>query len=175
MSRVEEVLPPVAEMSSPSTSEAPCSLTSLYEEDEIAWLERSVEMIEAGDTTKLDFLHLAEFLQDMAIAQRREVQSRLVTLLMHLLKWTYQPSNRGASWTNTIQNQRLELELIFKNKTLRRHGESIISESYDIAVRYASTETRMKRSDFPDVCPFSLDEALSIALDECDDEDSVHE
>ena len=53
--------------------------------DEVAWLEQSASLIRQGQLSRLDVAHLAEYLEDMAKNERREVRSRLVVLLAHLL------------------------------------------------------------------------------------------
>ena len=58
----------------------------------------------------IDFPNLAGYLRDMAIRDRREVESRFVTLMIHLLKWEHQPERRSTSWTDTILHQRHELQ-----------------------------------------------------------------
>ena len=53
-----------------------------------------------------------EELPDRVRRDRREVVSRLVELLSHLLKWEFQPDERSGSWRATIITQRQELGVI---------------------------------------------------------------
>jgi hypothetical protein len=62
------------------------SLAALYTADETAWLDAMAELIGTGRLGELDYLHLKEYLQDMATRDRREVSSRLRVLLIHVLK-----------------------------------------------------------------------------------------
>jgi hypothetical protein len=118
---------------------------------------------------ELDFQNLVEFLESMAISQRREVKSRLITLLAHLLKWRFQPQNRTGGWTATIIHQRVELEDILSSKTLRNHAVDILPKAYLHAVREAAAETGFTQSHFPSECPFSLDFLLGSQLPEGDE------
>src|SRR5207244_7760444 len=86
------------------------TLAQLYEADETAWLEAMADLIQQGRWSDLDYPHLGEFLSDMARRDRREVESRLATLLAHVLKWLHQPEHRSRSWRGTIVEQRQELE-----------------------------------------------------------------
>src|SRR5438552_1020147 len=86
------------------------SLARLYETDETAWLEQMSRMIKERRFSRLDYKNLGEFLLDMARRDRREVSSRLRTLLAHLLKWEHQPRKRSRSWRSTIRDQRHELQ-----------------------------------------------------------------
>src|SRR4051794_29241126 len=85
------------------------TLSSLYLKDETAWLEAMAELIRQGRRSELDFAHLQEYLSDMARRDRREVRSRLVVLIAHVLKWPRQPKRRTRGWRATIIEQRQEL------------------------------------------------------------------
>ena len=45
----------------------------------------------------------------MGRAEKRELVSRLSVLLLHLLKWRYQPEKRSPSWEASIRVQRNRL------------------------------------------------------------------
>jgi len=54
----------------------------------------------------VDTEHLAEELEDMGKREKRALRSGTVVLLVHLLKYTYQPKHRSPSWIGTIREQR---------------------------------------------------------------------
>src|ERR1700722_9538046 len=83
-------------------------LADLYMADETAWLDAMAELIGEKRLDELDYAHLKEFLEDMAIRDRREVNSRLRVLLTHILKWTFQKQMRTPSWESTVANQQDE-------------------------------------------------------------------
>jgi Domain of unknown function DUF29 len=139
-------------------------LAALYESDETAWLEESSRLIRAGQLEALDCEHLASYLEDMARRDRREVNSRLRVLIAHLLKWQYQPEKRSRSWTQTIINQRFELEGILESSTLRQHAEDVLAKIFPSAVKSATNQTRLPRNAFPGDCPFTLDQILTEEL-----------
>ena len=139
-------------------------LADLYEPDEVAWLEQSVSLIQQGRVGELDFNNLAEFLESMAISQRREVKSRLTTLIAHLLKWQFQSQNRTGSWKATVMHQRDELGDILESTTLKNHALDVLAKAYERAVRQAAVETGFAVSHFPAECPFSLDYLLGSEL-----------
>jgi hypothetical protein len=82
-------------------------LRNLYETDETAWLETMADLIKQGRLQDLDYTHLGEYLEDMARRDRREVKSRLVTLLAHLLKWTILPQ----AYANAVKRAVVETGL----------------------------------------------------------------
>jgi hypothetical protein len=46
----------------------------------------------------------------MGRSEKRELVNRLSVLLMHLLKWRYQPGFRGSSWRASIDEQSYRLD-----------------------------------------------------------------
>jgi hypothetical protein len=136
-------------------------LSQLYEADETAWLDAMADLIQQGRCDELDYPHLGEYLTDMARRDRREVESRLATLLMHVLKWVHQPDHRSRSWRGTIIEQRQELSRLVERGVLRNHAEAVLSRVYQEAVERAAAETGRPAASFPEECSYSLDELLS--------------
>jgi hypothetical protein len=137
------------------------TLSQLYETDETAWLEAMAELIQQGRRDELDYPHLAEYLSDMARRDRREVESRLATLLTHMLKWTYQPDHRSRSWRGTIIEQRQELARHASRGVLRNHAEAVLADAYAEAIVRAAAETGLAAESFPSACPYTLEQLLS--------------
>jgi hypothetical protein len=141
---------------------AAISLAQLYEADETAWLEAMADLIRHGHLGDLDYPHLGEYLSDMARRDRREVESRLATLLAHVLKWLQQPEHRTRSWHGTMVEQRQELVRLTARGVLRNHAEAVLSDSYAEAVERAAAETGLAANAFPAECPYTLDQLLSL-------------
>ena len=136
------------------------ALSVLYEQDETAWLEVMATLAAEGRYAELDGPNLAEYLADMAKRDRREVFSRLIVLLTHLLKWDHQPDQRGGSWRGTIREQRRELRQLLESGTLRNHAATVLHDAYAEARRQAADETELDIGVFPVENPWDLDEAL---------------
>jgi Domain of unknown function DUF29 len=143
-----------------ATAEA-VDLSVLYELDETAWLETMSALAAGRCYAEMDYPHLSEYLADMAKRDRREVFSRLVVLLSHLLKWEYQPTNRSGSWRGTIREQRRELRQLLESGTLRNHAEAILADAYAEARRQAADETELLLDAFPIDYARSLEELLA--------------
>src|SRR5262245_30887368 len=107
----------------------PRALALLYEADETAWLEATAALIRAGRLDQIDPATLAEYLTDMVRRDRREVESRLIVLLAHVLKWLHQPDRRSGSWRATLIEQRQELEGLVGRGVLRNHAESVLPDA----------------------------------------------
>jgi hypothetical protein len=142
-------------------------LTTLYEQDETAWLEAMSRLLRRGSTDELDSQNLAEYLADMARRDRREVESRLATLIAHLWKWRHQVDKRSRSWPVTIEQQRQELQRLLQSRTLRNHADAVLAQTYADGRRLALIETGLKKSAFPKLCPFTIDDVLKdVAADD---------
>ena len=139
----------------------PLATAALYEADETAWLETTADLIRHGQFDAVDLAILAEYLTDMAKRDRREVFSRLVVLLSHLLKWEHQSDHRSGSWQATILEQQRELRQLLESRSLRNHATAILAEAYGDARKQAAAETGLPRATFPDECPWDLDGALA--------------
>lgn len=136
-------------------------LSGLYERDETAWLEAMAALAASGQHAEMDYLHLSEYLADLAKRDRREVFSRLVVLLTHLLKWEYQPEHQSGSWRGTIREQRRELRQLLESGTLRSHAEAVLADAYAEARRQAADETELNLDTFPTEDARGLDELLA--------------
>src|SRR5437868_2836628 len=136
-------------------------LDLLYDRDETAWLEAMAALAAEGRYSEMDFANLSEYLTDMARRDRREVYSRLVILLAHLLKWEHQPDRRSGSWRGTIREQRRELRQLLESGTLRNHAEAVLADAYAEARRQAADETELNLDVFPVEDARGLEELLA--------------
>ena len=137
------------------------ALPSLYQEDETAWLEMMAQLVSEHRLQELDYEHLGEYLSDMARRDRREVYSRLASLLTHLFKWEYQPERRSGSWRGTILEQGSELRLLLESGTLRDHAIASPAGAYQDARERASAEAGLPIETFPEGWSRPVDELIS--------------
>ncbi len=61
-------------------------LRQLYDEDFVGWVEATVTCLRERDTERLDWEGLIEEIEDLGKSSKRELESRLSVLLVHLLK-----------------------------------------------------------------------------------------
>jgi hypothetical protein len=140
---------------------AAATLSQLYESDETAWLDAMADLLRQGRWADLDYPHLEEYLTDMARRDRREVESRLATLLAHALKWVHQPEHRSRSWRSTIVEQRQELSRLVARGVLRNHADAVLADAYAEAIERAAIETGLTAKSFPAECPYTLEQLMS--------------
>ena len=140
------------------------SVSELYETDETAWLETMAGFVRERRLNELDYVHLAEYLEDMARRDKREVLSRLALLLAHLLKWKHQPEKRSSSWRVTIETQLQELMELLESGVLRNYAEEILAKAYANGIRLAIADTGLPAGSFPAICPYSIESLLDLEL-----------
>lgn len=146
-------------MKSPGTAKTP----ALYDTDFFAWTEKTVENIRSGRLEQVDLEHVAEEIEDMGKRDLRELNSRIQTILVHLLKCRFQPEKFGVSWSATIVRERGRIERILEQSpSLKRKSEAGLDKTYRLALREASVETGLPRSTFPAQCPYSYEQILDF-------------
>jgi hypothetical protein len=135
---------------------------TLYETDYLKWIETTLTKLRMGDYSHIDWENLIEEIEDMARSERRSLKSNLVVLLMHLLKWQYQPEFRSGSWKGSIVEHRRRIREALKDSpSLKPFLTEIFAECYVDAVEQASAETGLFAEIFPEFCPYSYEEVLS--------------
>ncbi len=140
----------------------PDPATSLYEQDFYAWANEQVALLRAGKLSAADIEHIAEEIESMGKTEKRELVSRLTVLLLHLLKWQFQPERRGSSWEATIRNQRLDIDdHLADNPSLKARLQDAIKAAYERARNIATAETGLARSSFPTACPWAFDAIMN--------------
>jgi hypothetical protein len=138
---------------------------STYDTDFYAWTQQQAQALAAGDLDGMDLVNLAEEIESLGKRDWRELSSRLEILVMHLLKWQYQPEMResGNSWRRTIRTQRRDIgKLLEQSPSLRRQVAPLIEADYPGVREDASDETRLPLSTFPEACPWTEAQVLDM-------------
>jgi hypothetical protein len=132
-----------------------------YEQDFYSWTQEQAELLKLGRFSELDVANLIEEVETMGRSEKRELESRLTILLLHLLKWKYQEARQSRSWELSIIEQRLKFEeTLEENPGLKPKLDEILKKAYRYAVIEASKETKISRSIFPEICPWSLNQII---------------
>ena len=138
------------------------SKSALYDTDFYAWSLEQAALLRAGHLGHADIERIAEEIESMGKTEKRELVARLTILLLHLLKWAFQPNLRGRSWRLTIKEQRKEVvNHLADNPSLKAKIEEAMAQAYDVAVVKAAKETAIDEDGFPAACPWTYDEAMS--------------
>lgn len=136
--------------------------TNLYENDYLQWIENTVDRLKNRDFENIDLENLIEEIETLGRSEKRELESRLTILLMHLLKYKYQSSKRSNSWRFTIREQRLRILKSFKDSpSLKNYFQNIFSEIYSDARALAADETGLNIDTFSKNSPFNIEFVLN--------------
>ena len=142
---------------------APALDNTEYDHDYFAWLTHQAKLLSERRFDGLDLDRLIDEIQDLAREEKREIESRLGVLLMHLLKWAYQPEKRSGSWASTMIEQRARiLKRLQDSPSLRGYPAEVLDEEYATAVGRAAVETGIDRETFPLECPFTIEQVLDL-------------
>lgn len=129
--------------------------------DFILWIERQCALLRNKQFDQLDLDTLVKELDSMVGNQRRELKSRLETLMMNLLKCQFQPEPKSRAWLGTVREQRSEIERILEQSPSL---DDVIAEYadhvYKAAFERAGAETGIPRAAFPQANPYTKEQLL---------------
>lgn len=138
----------------------------LYDRDFSQWAEMTAQLLEEKRFDDIDLENLVEEVRALSRSDKREIRSRLIKLLSHLLKYNYQPQKRTDSWLSTISEQRRQILLIFEDSpSLRNYYDEFFNACYEKARIEAAQETKLAINTFPLVCPFPQHNIFKGTLD----------
>jgi hypothetical protein len=114
-------------------------------------------LLKSGQFSEIDLANLIEEIESMGRSEKRGLENRLTALLLHLLKWQYQPARRSRSWELSIDEQRVKFLRVLKdNPGLKSQLDEVLANAYEISVIKAAKETSLDKKTFPSVCPWDL-------------------
>jgi hypothetical protein len=128
--------------------------STLYEKDILLWVEDTVSKLKKHDFENLDIKNLIEEVESLGISQKKELISRLMVLLEHLLKRLYVDSPYDYNgWERTIRNQRAEIDLLISQvPSLQSRWEISFNDAWKRALLKVKKE--YQKVSFPEECPF---------------------
>lgn len=137
---------------------------SLYDRDFYQWAISTAQALKSGHFDQVEIDYLADEVESMAKRDYRELISRLTVLLAHLLKWQFQPLQRCASWTGTIREQRIQIELLLNDSpSLKPKLVKLLEDLkiYTDALKIVLNETGLQMNELPKSLPYTLDQILN--------------
>ncbi|GGE20608.1 hypothetical protein GCM10011390_44880 [Aureimonas endophytica] len=139
----------------------PLKKPTLYDTDFHAWTLDQAAKLRARAHNGIDWDHAAEEIESLGHSEESELESRLSVLVIHLLKWRFQPDERSGSWKGTIIEQRYRIgRRMRRSPSLKSYPRAILAEEYAYARQKAALETGLAESAFPPACPFAIEEIL---------------
>jgi hypothetical protein len=130
------------------------AVISLYEQDILLWVEETVAKLKTHDFENLDLENLIEEVESLGISQKKELISRLITLLEHLLKRLYVDIPYDyKGWERTIRNQRNDLQVLLKQvPSLKTRWDNSFADAWEIALKTVREE--YSQVNFPEQWQF---------------------
>ncbi|MGK7896063.1 MAG: DUF29 domain-containing protein [Xenococcus sp. (in: cyanobacteria)] len=133
----------------------------LYDKDFCLWIETTANLLKEGRFSQLDIENLVEEIETMGRSEKNALESNLIIVFLHLLKWQYQPDKRSRSWKSSILEHRRRLHQAFKDSpSLKSFFANIFPECYQYGRKQASIETDLPLKEFPTESSFTIDEVL---------------
>ncbi len=137
-----------------------------YDRDLYSWAVEQAALLRSGRVAEADVLNIAEEIDDVGNEQYDKLESALRIILLHLLKWDYQPERRSRSWHLSISIQRKHvLRVLRKNPGLKSVIDEAITEAYEVARIEAAGQTLLEQDVFPIDCPYSRQEIMERPIE----------
>jgi Domain of unknown function DUF29 len=135
-----------------------------YDTDFYAWAQAQAEALRAKDWAAVDVTNLLEEVEGLAERHRSAIEHQLERLLIHLLKYQYQPDERprrGRGWRVSIASARHEImKVIQRNPSLQAYPAACLANAYRYARRQATLQTDLPLATFPEACPWPIEQVL---------------
>ena len=133
-----------------------------YEHDFYTWTQAQARALRHKNWATLDVDHLAEEIEDLGQSIEHAIESHLERLLLHLLKWRYDPAQdprRGRRLT--IRHARREIaKYVRRNPGLHDYPAHYLADAYHVARDDAPDETGLPQETFPETCPWPIERVL---------------
>jgi Domain of unknown function DUF29 len=143
------------------TTELQATQKTLYEADFVRWVETTVEQLRTQDYASVDWANLIEEIESMSRQERKSLKSNLKVILLHLLKWQYQPNRRSKSWRSSLREHRDRIiDDLRDSPSLKPYLQETFAECYDRARAQAADETDLPLDTFPADCPYAPEQAI---------------
>jgi hypothetical protein len=127
-----------------------------YDEDFARWAFEQAKALRDGNVAGLDIENIAEELETLGRGEFSTLRSALAVLVMHMLKWDYQPQRRSLCWATTIRIQRIQAERQIKESpSLKPRRDEALADAYETARLIAAKDTKLPIRTFPMACPYS--------------------
>ncbi|MGI9279754.1 MAG: DUF29 domain-containing protein [Endozoicomonas sp.] len=152
-------------------------MENLYKTDYYQWIKRQKELLANRQFDQLDLKNLIEEIDDMG-SDLDTLESRLTTLLLHLLKYQYQvqvinpnlsePYN-CRNWKGTIREQREQIKRLMKKRPhLKYEKNNALAEIYPTSKKlaieamndYVQSHQQLNNNSYPAQCLWSFEQIM---------------
>ena len=157
-------------------------MSGLYNTDYHQWLSQQRVLLKERRFTDLDIDNLLDAMEFHMGDVIHELESHLVILLLHLMKYQHQtyvinPQRHEPqdfrSWHESISNARRSItRLMRKNPSLKTRAAKAIEDSYPDAKedaisqmnQYLPRQQWLDKNSFPQSCPWSFEQIIQTGF-----------
>ena len=136
------------------------NLKELYEIDDYLWIIETVKLLKEQRLNELDLENLIEELDDLGKERKRQVNSFLKQIIIHLLLleyWDDEYERNYRHWKSEIISFREQLNDRMTSN-FNNYLEENLSIIYQKARKYVSVKSGLET--FPQECPYTLEKLL---------------
>ena len=153
-------------------------MEDLYETDYYRWIQQQKALLLERRFDQVDLDRLIEEIDDMGRSEPRALESHLVTLLLHLLKYQYQAfilnprlpePKEFRSWYDSIDRARDDIVRLSKSSPHLKHEfNKALDSAYPYAKkaairemnRYLLEHQQLNNKSFPGKSPWSFEQVM---------------
>lgn len=115
-------------------------------------------LLRARRFDELDLENLLDEVNDLGLSNFKAFVGAVEIVLVHMLKWDFQPAKRTRSWQASIVEHRQRIaDDLGDSPSYSARIDEAIRRAYRTAVPGASRETGLPIKAFPTDCPYDWD------------------
>ncbi|PSF38020.1 DUF29 domain-containing protein [Aphanothece hegewaldii CCALA 016] len=141
------------------------SKKNLYEQDFYQWIQNTATLLKEKQFEQVDWENVIEEIESMGRSEKRELLSRLITIIEHLLKlqyWEAEKAYNERGWRVTVVEQRSQLELTLEDSpSLKPILEEVFLDCYQKARKVILKKYQLSSNMFPSEPPFTIENVLN--------------
>ena len=138
---------------------------TLYEQDFYLWIQTTLAILRERKLEQLDIENLIEEIDSMGRSEKKELKTRLVVLIEHLLKlqyWTEEKDYNARVWRNTVVEQRRQIAYTLADSpSLKGILNDVFLDCYTDARNDTINKYQLPSTLFPEQPSFSLIQLLN--------------
>ncbi|WP_013323046.1 DUF29 domain-containing protein [Gloeothece verrucosa] len=140
-------------------------MAQLYDQDFYLWIEETHELLKNRKFDELDLENLLEEIAAMGRSEKRELKTRLVVIIEHLLKlmfWDEEREYNQRGWKITVTEQKYQLLVLLQDSpSLRSYLDEVFLSCYKSSVKILAAMDNFPINRIPETPPFSLEEIIN--------------
>src|SRR4051794_8565468 len=137
-----------------------------YEADTVAWAEQQADALRRRASNEIDWDNLAEEIESLGRSERRELNSRVVNVLEHLMRLAASPApepRRG--WADTVARERREIAALLADSPSLRPEVAGILERAQATARSLTARALERYGERPQVALEEVSFSVAEVLD----------